>query len=408
MITNESYRFKFNINVFILLCIFLQSLGIRFFSGIGIVFSIVIMLLSLKSLIRFKKRDWYLLSLLLLFLIINKIFNSSFDISKFVYQVILILEVFLFLRLYKNSQQLTRDFYSTLLLFFIHSLVGVAIYLLIPSLFRPVVYGNTPYLTFLNIFFLHFVQGVSRNTSLCWEPGLLQLLMNMLLFLSIKYNKSVIQLLLIITVILSTNSTAGFIILSLNYFYFLHKTYRERKSLIPILITSTLALLPISFIINNISNKIGGENTSGLARYRDYLIGFNLIKEKPILGHGLFDGKYLLTKKYVIRIEQQIFTQEYLDSVGDMSAGFTNGLLGLISWYGIPVGCLCYYYLFKNKFVNETFWGRMLFFMIVIFTLISEPITYTSFFLLFPISYFLFRNETVVRSQIKDGMLRNY
>ncbi|RZL53991.1 MAG: hypothetical protein EOO93_20465 [Pedobacter sp.] len=152
-------------------------------------------------------------------------------------------------------------------------------------------------------------------------------------------------------------------------------------------------------------DKLGGENTSGLIRYRDFSIGLNLIKEQPLFGHGLFESNYLLSKSYVNYIEAQLFSADFLDVSGDLAGGFTNGLLGVFCWYGIPMGLLLYIFLYKNALVNGTPYGRITFFLILILTFVSEPITFTSFFLIFPLSHIIFKDFRI--TQIKSPISIN-
>lgn len=100
----------------------------------------------------------------------------------------------------------------------------------------------------------------------------------------------------------------------------------------------TIALiLFIPILRENAVNKMGGKDTSGVVRFRDFIVGIELIKEKPIIGHGQFTTEYLMSKDYVSKIESGLFSKEYIKASGDMGGGYTNGLLGLIVWYGVPI-----------------------------------------------------------------------
>src|SRR5690606_27951938 len=115
----------------------------------------------------------------------------------------------------------------------------------------------------------------------------------------------------------------------------------------------------IPVLNENTNEKFNGENTSGLIRLRDFQIGLDLIKDKPLVGHGVFDENYLASKNYVRKTENNLFSGAYLNTFGDMSGGYTNGLLGLIAWYGIPVSFLLYFFYFKNRFIDSDLVERL-------------------------------------------------
>jgi len=216
-------------------------------------------------------------------------------------------------------------------------------------------------LTYKTFFFIFYV-GIGdtgdsiRNTGLCWEPGVLQLALNLFLFFSIKRNKSVLFLGLILLTILSTFSTAGYLIIVLNGLYYIIQQAKTKGNIGLIVVVGLLfSTIIFALIKQNTSKKFDSSNTSGLVRLRDYYIGLELISEKPLLGHGIFDTQYLKSISSVAAIESNLFTDEFLDQYGDLSGGYTNGLLALICYYGIPAALYIYVLAFKNRFVGTAF-----------------------------------------------------
>ena len=386
---------KFNRTTIVLFLIIFQSIGIRFFDGLGTYLVIIIILLSIKSVFFLAKSDFFVLSFLLFFLFLNSIFNKNIYFSKSIFQYFLIIEVYLFLKLYRNPLLIVRDLYLVLLMFFFHAFLGYVLFLIIPSFYTLVNFQNISYLTLGNFFFLAFSERVARNTGLCWEPGLLQLILNIFLLLSITSHKKWILLIIIICSIITCYSTAGFFLLVLNLSYYFYLNTKRKNFILPIFIITSVLLLSFSIIETNITNKIDSKNASGAIRYRDILIGINLIMEKPILGHGPTNEKLFKSRSSVSKIEERLFSQVYLNRVGTMSGGYTNGFLGLIIAYGLPMSLLAYYFFFKNKiFTNKS--DNLVFCLIIIGTFMSEPITYTAFFLILPLSYFVFKKSNVV------------
>ncbi|OIQ65948.1 O-antigen ligase [mine drainage metagenome] len=265
-----------------------------------------------------------------------------------------------------------------------------------------------PYRTFLYIFYVSGGETnnvLMRNIGLCWEPGVLQLILNLFLFFSIKRGRSILFLALVALTVVSTFSTAGYIIMILNIIYFVLLQLR-RKINISLLIFMGLIFSTglFALIQQNISAKFDSTNTSGLARLRDYEIGIELISEKPILGHGIFDQKYLLSKTALINIESNIFSKGYLSDYGNFSGGYTDGLLGLACWYGVPIAIYIYILTYKNKFVSDKWYEKLIMFLILCLACISEPITYTSLFLLFPFSVLVFNRNSAKSNKKKNNV----
>lgn len=392
-------------NISLFLIIF-QSCGIRFFEGQGIFCSILILFLLIPISYRhIGIKDIAVLLYIALFLILNKIINEKSSLSMIIYQFMLVIEAFLLIKSYKNQLTLVQDFYISLTIIFIHSLFGYIIYLIFPQLFTDPGL-NMPYKAFFNIFYvMQQKDGLVRNTGILWEPGLLQLMLHLLIFLSVKLKKNPFLILIISITLLTTQSTVGFLILGLNIIYYLVQNINFKNVYILtilsfFLITASQVFL---FVQNNIYTKFSGDNTSGLVRLRDFKLGLNLIQESPIIGHGLFDSKYLASKPYTIFLESQVFSDTYLDLSGAMSGGFTNGFLGIFCWYGLPAGIYIYYLFFKNKVFSNNLTERIVFFLIICLTCISEPITYTAFFLLFPMSVLI----SYQKSNLKNKKVLN-
>jgi len=391
-----NYISKTNTNnwkIFIFCLIIIQSIGIRFFSGQGTILSIIIIALTYKSFTQLTRKDVWFLSVLFLFLTVSKIINTSFSFSSFLYQISLIISTYLFLVGYRNkTSRLQTDFFIALKIFVFHAVIGYCIYLILPDLF--VLSGMNK--SFLNLFYVSSSDfgGFQRNTGFFWEPGVYQLVANLYLFYCIKFNKKILNILIAVLAVISSFSTTGLLILLINFSYLLYLKWKSKKlNFINIVLLVFVALTFIPIINKNANEKINNQNTSGLVRLRDYQIGIELINEKPILGHGVFDSEYLKTKDYVKSSESKLFSNEYMEKADDMGGGYTNGLLGLIACYGIPVSFLLYFFYFKNRFMEDDLIERILFCLIPLLSMLSEPISYTSLFLMFPFSYWILNKK---------------
>ena len=398
----------FSITILVFSLILIQSIGIRFFSGQGTFLSIIIILLSFKNFNDINIKDIRFLLLAFLFILSSKVINQSYSYSSFFYQVLLIISTYLFLIGYrKKIDLLQKDFFLALQIFVWHGLIGCFFSFLFPNQF---VQFNGLNKTLYYVFYISTSTfgNIQRNTGIFWEPGVFQLVANLYLFYCIKFHKSNRVIFFAVVAVVSSFSTSGLVLLSISALYFLYKKWKSKKitiSTIILLLFGSLALVPV--VNSNIKDKVNDENTSGLVRLRDFNIGIELIKEKPILGHGIFDSDYLITKRYVKIWESNIFSTEYQEISDEMSGGYTNGLLGLIAWYGIPTSFLIYFFYFKNKFIDDDFIERSLFNLILLISLISEPISYTSLFLMFPFSYWIINKKKKINRRQQKHQINN-
>lgn len=385
-----------NFKILTFCLIIIQSVGIRFFNGQGTLLSIIIIVISFKNFKKFTIKDVRFLFIAFMLILISKLINESFTFSILLYQLSLIIATYLFLVSYRRRMSnLQNDFFLALQIFVFHAVVGYLLYLMMPNQFIETKGLNK---SFYDLFYVSnsTFGNVQRNTGFFWEPGVFQLIANFYLFYCIKFNKNIIKILFAIFAVVSSLSTTGLFILLINATYFIYTKWKEKKiKLINIILIMSVLIITIPIINNNAKDKISDDNTSGLVRLRDYYIGFELIKERPILGHGIFDSEYLSSKNYVLTLESNLFSNEYLEISGDMGGGYTNGFLGLIAWYGIPVSFLLYFFYFKNKFIDNNLIERILFNLIPIITLFSEPISYTSLFLMFPFSYWILSSKKI-------------
>lgn len=391
----RSLKIDFSISFLALFLLILQSGGIRFFDGQGTLLFIPI-LVSRISKVHFHPKDLKRIFIVLVFLLSNLLLNGAYFLTSFLFQFILFIESYIVLISYRRlgREYLLKDFENVLKFIFIHSSIGYLIFILAPSLFNPINLSGYPYRTFMNLFYVaDHGSGLARNTGIMWEPGVLQLMLNLLLFFWIREKKHLIYIILLVAAVFTTFSTTGFILLILNFIFYIHVNQKQKVRLLILIFLSFFMTLPFITIQENILAKFDSNNTSALVRLRDAKIGFELIQKKPFMGHGQFDSKYLINELSTLEAEKNVFSNEYLEKHGLMSGGYTNGFLMVICWYGIPFSALIYWLSFKNYFIEEQMIGRTIFMFILILTFFSEPLTNTAFFFLFPLSYLIFNKN---------------
>lgn len=386
---------KEDIRIISLFLIIFQSLGIRFFEGQGWAISLFLLLLNFDSISLIKKRDFFILCVFFFFFLFNWIINQSSSLFSFFYQYSLILNTYFFLLKYRGSSfELEKDFYVSSKAFVIHALFSFFLYYVIPFAFTLKIALNQ---SFLGLFYVSnsSFAGFVRSTGVFWEPGVYQIIANLFLFFTIKLRQSNFKILIAMFAVVISFSSMGFGILFINVLYYFFVNAKMKIHNIILLFSAFIFIVLLSpLLLTNISGKVSGNDTSGIARLRDIMIGIELIKERPLLGHGKFEPKeYLIKKKYVSEIESGLFSEDYLEVSGQMSGGLTNGLLALLAWYGLPLGLILYYYFFKQKIINGKKYEVFIFALIPFISFISEPVTYTAFFLLFPFSYFILQTK---------------
>ena len=392
-------RLSYNIdkyNVLSLGFIIIQSLGIRFFEGQGFTLSFIVFLINLKNIGYFKKSDLIFSSFIIVFLLTSFIINDAFYFKALLYEFSLIVSSFIFLLGYRNpSKNINVDLYYICKIFTYYALIGYLVFILFPQLFNINIGLNK------SLYYLFYVSnssflGFQRNTGIFWEPGVYQIIANYFLFYSIKLRLRGIRLLLPIIAVITSFSTMGIIILMLNIlFYFYVNFKRSSGSVLNLFIIFIILFAFSSIFIQNTTDKFSDSNTSGLIRQRDIMIGITMIKEKPLFGHGLVSSEYFSNNSSVFKIEQALFDNYFINQFDNIAGGYTNGLLGFVMAFGIPISLLFLYYFFNNRLIQNDGIERIVFFLILFLSMLSSPISLTSFFLLFPLSHLIIKKQKV-------------
>ena len=218
---------------------------------------------------------------------------------------------------------------------------------------------------------------IYRNQGMFWEPGVLQVFLNILVYLSLYIYKEKYIFILATLTVLSTFSTIGIFILTvliLNFYLRKQKSSFLKK--MSIVLTILIPIIIILYI--NIMEKFYGSgiHSSGL-RYLDFVFGLEVISKHPLLGIG-FDPL-----KYKVLVNNSILNFTDLSSSIVLDRGNTNSFISIAIFFGIPVFLFTIYGLYFQKIFIQ---NKNLLFLIISLTLISEPVILTNFFLLLIIS----------------------
>tara|TARA_B100000780_G_scaffold148301_1_gene103635 strand:- start:553 stop:1815 length:1263 start_codon:yes stop_codon:yes gene_type:complete len=259
--------------------------------------------------------------------------------------------------------------------------------------------------TFMHLFFYTPSKGIvnvfgfefCRNQGFFWEPGILQIFLNMLFFLEafiIKKRKSL--LILTALVILTTYSTTGILLLLIQFTVYLFNEFKLNKWITPFVL---LLAIPVYIIFSvNLEDKISGvKEMSFQKRYFDLVQPFFIALENPLTGIGLdlFEFQKIRQEFYIPSSSvQSINSLTGIDSkIQVTEKGSTNSIMFLIAGAGFPSAILLMVMFFKQQIIAEKKWLWML---IMIVSVMSEPLLLRPFFFLFIVSGFnqMFYNIT--------------
>lgn len=261
-----------------------------------------------------------------------------------------------------------------------HGVLSYGLYLILPGLFSGWAIDFMPRQRFLAFMVVSF-DGINRASGICWEPGVFQFVCILALILAVRSRRITWLVAVPLAGLVASKSTAGIFSLGPVLLYYLVANTRSLVSLATRVGVVAILLVALgSVLMGNVRDKLNEQNTSALVRKRDFLLGLELVKEHPLLGHGVVSSKELRGLPMVRAMEADLFSEDYLDLVGDMSGGFTSGFFYVLASYGLVIGGALFF-LYQGGMASL---GGGLFSLTVLFstllTMQSEPIAHTLWF----------------------------
>jgi hypothetical protein len=211
----------------------------------------------------------------------------------------------------------------------------------------------------------------TRLQGIFWEPGILQLYMNLLLFISLFVNKNSVIASLAILVVFATWSTTGYILMSFIIGYWVY----ERRNNLKYVALSFLALPAVLYLAYfNLMDKVFGEKAgSTYARTLDAFAAMEIIKSHPIIGLPL-DYSYM--KSALSDFSLMISMEGYSDV---KEAAVTNSIAAYSAFFGIPITLLILFLLYhQSMFIKH----KLIIFIIMLTSLLTEPLGFFTFALM--------------------------
>jgi hypothetical protein len=220
-----------------------------------------------------------------------------------------------------------------------------------------------------------------RNIGMFWEPGVFHIFLNIFIFINLFLikNTTIVWNIIASILIFTTVSTTGYVVLfcQLVFFYFVFKKI-YRKTITSLLIAIPLICGIYYLVEMNVDNKISGTHEGSFdARFYDTVNGIYILFDNP-LGIGFSTEKYM---------KIATLNQYNIDTgvLATRQAGNTNSIVTLFYTTGFIWGILFMIFMYKQKLLLQSR-CTLLFFGILLVCLASEPLFFSPFFLLFPLS----------------------
>lgn len=373
------------VNDGLIFCLLLLSgsvLHVGFFTP-TYVFTLTFVLIFLLYKGSFNKKELFLFLftflLSIVFFILNFLFSKSTDFKDYaivLMQVLLSLLIILAFKL--TNADLKYHIYRVLKLILIVSLIG---FFLSPfNLGKPVDFSGYIANTIFYLFYYFAEINIGplllyRNQGIFWEPGLLAIYANIFLFLSIHFFKSKKNIALAFICIISSFSTTGIFMMIVQIaflskgrkFTLLQKT-ATIATLIPIIVLGVY-----SFLGKKTESEERELSSYGMRTF-DLYSGSMVAINHPIFGVGLNKTSFIIERDKFLPPEIELIYEK----IGER--GNSNSLLALFYSLGSICAFLWLFMLYRqNVFINQ----RGMFFFIIVFGFLSEPLVFTPFFMAF-------------------------
>ena len=386
---------KYNFNWFPMLLLLFSAgtIGYVFFRKelLFVIFFLFLILFFIRGLFKNELvRFFQLLALFSLLLIVNYYFADQEQSIQKLLANILIFTTSIFSALYYSREENKNKFISHLRIILkivlVHSLINFFIYPYIELNLTEISNERYDCLTYNYLFYYlgetHLIKfpvfEMARNQGIFWEPGILQIFMNLLLFIEafIMKKRGLVFWLSIFSIV-STFSTTGFVVMFVQLILYFFNTFKQNIYISAIV----FGLIGVVYLITaaNVQNKISGDGkVSFQARLFDLVQPLYILADSPLTGVGLDDEQYVSTRQstsYSLNLNAVDFTNR--------KKGSTNSVTFFLAAAGIPFFFVVFYMLYNQQFILEK---RLWFFTFIVISLMSEPLLLRPFFLTFVMS----------------------
>lgn len=221
--------------------------------------------------------------------------------------------------------------------------------------------GGVYYKNYFNLFYSYSIKTIPRICGLFWEPGVYQIYLNLGLFCYLKLEKkNLFQLSVLISNILFTQSTTGYMIATIlcgviiiRSKYFSRNSKIILKLMVPIF---SVVLVLLVYSIKKLTTNISGDSYN--VRIMDISNSLKLFMKSPLVGLGFYN------------------TNEFM-RLNDFKRGNSNGLLTWLYTTGI-IGMVFalypFFYNIKKSSDKKERLDNIIFLVYALMINLSEPI----------------------------------
>ena len=282
---------------------------------------------------------------------------------------------------FKNVEEIRFYFIKACEIIVWLALLNFILLTLFPNLFIETIDSEGSHYRVFTFFYIfnnlgvpYQIAGINlfRNQGIFWEPGILQIIINILIYYYLfEKSKSLKQILIPIFVLLTTASTTGMFLFS---FLFTIK-YLKKIDIKKVVVLLGIGIAFVPILINDIEYKFRGEGKlSSQWRTYDTLMGLYVVSKNPLMGIGISEDKYFNEiKDSFIRINGENVNIE---------RGNTNSIILICLYFGIPLSIIILYRIYHQNLFSK----KRLFFFILIICLASEPLIIRTLFSLLLVS----------------------
>lgn len=391
--------------ILVFLTILLSGTLINISAPLQFGITLIILILSLVLLINKSKIDRLVIqnTLFLLLVIILIFFGKYFgsevhSIVTYGSYITNILIALLILVYFSNKpESLTKSIYIVLYFIMLHALLSLLAWYVIGNFltYVPIVktytFGYIFYYVYTDSDVLNAIRTVEffgfpffRGSGIFWEPGILQIYMNILLFLSLYIYPNRRISVLSSVVIFTTWSSTGMVILVMQIFFYMLSKLSTKNALKTVALFGVIAMMLIP-LQENLTHKLEGEDAgSGFTRALDTMTAINIIKNNPLFGIAID------SEVYKRELEQN---RAFIDMAGsreERDAKNTNSILNYFVFFGIPIGILILYSLYHQNIFPR---NKMPLFLLFVIAMSTEPIGFYVFPLMLIFSKYILKHQ---------------
>lgn len=283
-----------------------------------------------------------------------------------------VITVALLITAFRNDyKDIAKYLVKVLQLIVVLATINFLLYMLVPGIFVMLKSQSGFPVNTIGLIFNYYsklsINGwvIPRNQGIFWEPGVLQIPVNMLIYYRlIEENRSIKSIFLPVFILFTTFSTTGFIIFAIILFFKFKSTFSLRgKGLLRTLgmIVIISMFIPLLYMEVNAKFNEPGKNISSLARTYDLLMAARIATQYPWFGIGLNEERNTALMK---------MQNVQVDGLETETRGNTNSILQFFVNWGVPVSLILIFALYKQ----QIFPHRFCFFILIMLAFFSEPL----------------------------------